>query len=55
MLIVGPFEKPGLQATIGAGETPVFITLDLWLPISLHINPVDDKTWGCMQMMTWLG
>jgi len=33
-------------------ETPDFISLDLWPPISLHINTVEYKTWGCRQEHT---
>jgi len=32
-------------------ETPDFNSSNLWLPISPHLNLVDCKTWGCMQVM----
>jgi len=43
-------------------ETPDFISLDLWLPISPHLNTAEYKTWGCIQKqwhtrsqyVTWL-
>src|SRR6218665_3910526 len=34
-------------------ETPDFINPTLWLPNSPDLNPVDYKTWGCMQEMVY--
>jgi len=49
---VVPVHSAGWTVEFLRQETPDFISLDLWPPISLHLNTVEYKTWGCKQEHT---